>query len=76
MPHRINRGEVMPQMIPLPTACQMAAVPYQPAYHAILSGTVPATRAGRSWQIAESDIPALRAAVAGRAKRKQAAIAA
>ena len=62
-------------MIPLPTACQSASVAYHAAYHCVLSGAVPATRVGHSWQIAESDIPALRAAVAARPTRKQAVAA-
>jgi len=65
----------MSAMIPLPTACKTAKVRYSPAYHCVLAGDVPAVRSDRGWEIAESDIPALAAAVASRPTRKTAAAA-
>ena len=65
----------MSVMISLPTACKAANDRYQRAYHCIVAGAVPAVRSDRGWEIAESDIPALAAAVASRPTRKTAAAA-
>lgn len=51
-------------VLELPECCRRAKVTYQRGYRAVVSGLVPAERAGRGWLIAESDIPALAAAAA------------